>query len=97
MGRINDKSIKEVLNEFISGNARVSKGYHTKHIEEVWKEKMGPIISGYTSKITYQEGTVKVYINSAPLKKELLMGKAKIIGIINEALGDEIVSSVEIY
>lgn len=97
MARHNDKSIREVLNEFITGNSKVSKGYHTKHIEDVWKEQMGPVISGYTSKILYKEGTMKVYLTSAPLKRELLLGKDKIISIINEALGQDLVISVEIY
>lgn len=97
MGRHNDKSIREVLNEFISTNSRVSKGYHTKHIEEIWKEQMGPIISGYTSKILFRDGAMSVYLTSAPLKKELLHGKDKIIAIINETLGQELVKSVDIY
>lgn len=97
MGRHNDKSIKEVLGEFIQANKRVSKGYHTAQIEEIWKEQMGPIISGYTQKIYFNDGILRVYLTSAPLKKELLMGKNKIIQIINEAVKEELITQVEIY
>ena len=97
MSRHNDKSIKEVLGEYISKDNRVSKGYHTAQIQEIWKKEMGPIISGYTQKIYFKDGILKVYLTSAPLKKELLMGKEKIISIINEAAKENIVSQVEIY
>ncbi|MBL0025059.1 MAG: DUF721 domain-containing protein [Saprospiraceae bacterium] len=97
MGRYHDKPIREVLNDFISGNKKVSKGYHTANIADVWKEQLGPVIAGYTSRIYFNDGVLKVYLTSAPLKKELLMGKDKIIGIINEAVGMDLVTSVEIY
>ncbi|MBK9736783.1 MAG: hypothetical protein IPO92_18205 [Saprospiraceae bacterium] len=40
---------------------------------------------------------MKVYLTSAPLKKELLMGKDKIINIINEAAKETLITQVEIY
>lgn len=97
MGRHNDKNIKEVLNDYMASNAKVAKGYYTSHIDEVWKQEMGPIISGYTNKIYFKDGLLKIYLTSAPLKKELSMGKLKIIEIINTALGTDIVKEVEIY
>ncbi|MBC7884136.1 MAG: DUF721 domain-containing protein [Saprospiraceae bacterium] len=97
MGRHNDKSIKDVLSDFITSNPRVSKGYHTAQLEEIWKEQMGPIIAGYTQKIYFKEGVLKVYLTSAPLKKELLMGKDKIMSIINEVVNETLITQVEIY
>jgi hypothetical protein len=97
MGRHNDKSIKEVLSDFIASNNKVAKGFHTAQIEEVWKKEMGSIIAGYTSRIYFNGGVLKIYLTSAPLKKELSMGKEKIIAIINEALQLPLVTVVEIY
>lgn len=97
MGRHNDKPISEVLSEFLNTNKRVGKGYNTVQIEQIWKSQMGPVIAGYTSKMYFKEGVLKVYLTSAPLKKELLMGKGKILQIINDGVGEDIVTSVEIY
>lgn len=97
MGRHNDKSIKEVLGEFIASNKKVAKGFNTARIEEIWRSEMGPVISGYTNKIYFKEGVLKIYLTSSPLKKELMMGKDKIISIINDALHQALVTSVEIY
>ena len=58
---------------------------------------MGPTIAGYTSKLYFKDGLLKVYLTSAPLKKELLMGKEKIINIINSEVGEELVTAVEIF
>jgi hypothetical protein len=95
--RSNDKSIKEVLNDFLSDNSRVARGYYTSHIDEVWKSEMGALISGYTQKITFSNGVLKVYLTSSVLKKELSMGKDKIIKNLNKALGRDIVEKVEIF
>jgi hypothetical protein len=97
MARHNDKSIKDVLGDFMASNKKVAKGYHTSKIEEVWKQEMGSMISGYTSKLYFKEGVLKVYLTSSALKKELLFGKAKIIKNMNEALGIAIITEVEIY
>lgn len=97
MSRHNDKPIKDVLHEYISTNQKVSKGYHTLHIQEVWSEQMGPLIASYTSKITYSNGVLRVTLTSSPLKKELSMGKEKIIDIINTSLGQPLVKEVIIY
>ncbi|MBL0100455.1 MAG: DUF721 domain-containing protein [Saprospiraceae bacterium] len=81
----------------MTSNTKVAKGYHTSQIDAIWKTEMGPIISGYTSKIYFKEGTLKIYLTSAPLKKELLMGKDKVINNINAALGADLVKQVEFY
>ncbi len=97
LGRHNDKSIKDVLSDYIASNNKVAKGFYTAQIEEIWKSEMGPVIANYTSRIYFKDGVLKIYITSAPLKRELLMGKEKIIGIINEALKKEVVTTVEVY
>lgn len=97
MGRHNDKNIKEVLNDFLASNQRVAKGYYISHIDEVWKQEMGPIISSYTTRIYFKDGALKVYLTSAALKKELSLSKEKAINLLNTALGSVIVQTIEFY
>ncbi len=97
LGRHNDKNIKEVLGEYLAANKRVAKGYYTSHIDDVWREMMGPTISGYTTKILFHNGVLKIYLNSSAVKKELSMSKDKIITLLNEALGHDVVESVELF
>ena len=97
MKKHNDKSIKDVISEYILHNKRVSAGYNTTKITDIWKAEMGPIISSYTDRITLHEGIMKVYLTSAPLRKELLMGKSKIVSILNESAGSEIIKDIQFH
>lgn len=96
MGRHNDHSIKEVFQFFENSNSKIKKGLQTLNVQEVWHAQMGPTISSYTQKISFYEGDCKVYLTSAPLKKELMSGKDKLKKILNDALGSEIIKSIEI-
>ena len=95
--KYNDRNIKEVLKEFIHSNTRLEKGFSKAHLEEIWQNEMGPIISSYTNKIIFKDGIMKVYLSSAPLRKELLMGKNKIIQNINSAAGSSLVQDIEFF
>jgi hypothetical protein len=97
MGRHNDRKINDVLTAFIASNDRISNGYHASMIDKIWKDEMGPVISGYTTRISFGEGILNVYVSSAPLRKELMMGKEKIIQNLNEAIGTTVIREVRIY
>lgn len=97
MNRHNDKNIKEVLGLFLKTNQKLSEGYQTTRIEEIWNQRMGEAIASYTSKIQLKGGVLLVEVRSAPLKKELLMAKAKIQEIINEEMGGDYIKDVKIY
>jgi hypothetical protein len=96
MKRHNDKKMDEVMKEFLYTNTKLSDGIVTAQIEEIWKKDMGAAISGYTSGILYKEQILYIKITSSPLKKELIMGRDKIVALINEALGHEAVREVRI-
>lgn len=96
MKRHNDKNMDEVMKEFLYTNTKLSDGIVTAQIEEIWKKDMGAAISGYTSSILYKEQILYIKITSSPLKKELIMGRDKIVALINEALGHEAVREVRI-
>lgn len=97
MPRHNDKKIDKLISEFITSSERVSNGYHAFIIDTIWKDEMGPVIAGYTSRITFSEGVLKVYVTSAPLRKELTMGKDKVIQNLNQAIGSTVILDVQIY
>jgi hypothetical protein len=97
MGRHNDRKIDALISEFITSSDRVSNGYHAFMIDKIWKDEMGSIIAGYTSRITFSEGVLKVYVTSAPLRKELTMGKDKVIQNLNQAIGSTVILDVQIY
>lgn len=92
----NDKPIKQVLEDLMSSNKKIGKGYATKRIKVAWKEKMGPTINSYTKKIFLSKGCLYINITSAPLRQELSMSKANIIEMLNQELGAVMIKEVVI-
>jgi hypothetical protein len=97
MKRHNDKPIKDVLGDFLDHNKKVNAGFHSTQIEKIWRASMGPTISGFTSRIAYNRGTVKIYITSDSLRKELVMSREKIKSFLNEELKSELIERVELH
>jgi predicted site-specific integrase-resolvase len=55
---------------------------------------MGPAIANSTSKIFIKNKKLYVQLNSAPLKSELSMSRAKIVEILNKDLKEELLEEV---
>lgn len=90
----NDRNIREVLGDVIGNNHKLQKGYSTLRIKEAWEKEMGEIICSYTQKFYFKDGTLTVYLLSAPLRNELSMSKVKVIDILNKSCKEEIVKSI---
>lgn len=65
-------------------------------IREQWETIMGAAVKRYTGEIRFAKGILTIYIQSAPLKQDLLYSKQQIIQRINEELGDQVVKEVVI-
>lgn len=92
--RLNDNSsIGDVLKEFIKTN-NLQKGMDGINVRDAWKNLMGNGVNNYTREIMLRNGTLYVELTSAVLREELSYGKDKIIKMINEELGRDVVTQV---
>ena len=92
--RINEHlSISEALQEFVQDN-KLQKGLDKVHVREVWNEQMGPAIEKYTTALKLERNTLYVQLSSSVLREELSYGKEKIIKMLNEELGRELVTKL---
>ena len=92
--RENDSfSVKDLMQSFIKEN-NLSKGMQKIKIEETWNAMMGPGVASHTSSVKLQNKTLLIQLNSSVLREELSYGKEKIIKMINEEFGEEIVSKL---
>lgn len=82
------------MQEFLKSTP-LNKGLQKVRAEAVWAEQMGPGINNYTREVWWQDYCLHVRLDSAPLKQELLMGKSKIIKILNERLGDALIQELK--
>ena len=85
-----EKSLKDLLQNFKS-TEKLSKGFTQMAIEEAWNSELGPAIKGYTITLQLTKGKLFVKLSSSTLREELSYGKHKIIDMLNEKVGEDVV------
>ncbi len=83
----------EALQEFIKAN-KLQKGMDRVNAREAWKKMMGNGVNNYTTAIELRNDTLFVSLSSSVLREELSHGKSKIVKMLNEELGRDIVSKI---
>ncbi|MFC0185348.1 Protein of unknown function [Pseudarcicella hirudinis] len=86
-------SLKEAIDDLLNLYKLRGK-YNETYIVAYWEKIMGKPIASRTSKIYVSEGKLFIQIDSAPLRSELLMAKNKIIQLINQEIGEEMIREV---
>ncbi|MCH4553741.1 MULTISPECIES: DUF721 domain-containing protein [Aestuariibaculum] len=86
-------SISDALKEFVETN-KLEKGLDKVNVADAWADLMGNGVNNYTRSVNLERDTLYVQLNSSVLREELSYGKEKIIVMINEALGKEIVKKL---
>lgn len=89
----NDSPIGDILKEIIQTN-NLEKGLNQISVADAWKKLMGNGVNNYTKNILLKGSTLYVELTSAVLREELTYGKSKIINLLNEELGSEIIKDV---
>ena len=89
----NEGSIADVLKQFIEKN-RLQDGMDKIDVQQAWKSLMGNGVNSYTKEVVLKGTTLYVSLTSAVLREELSYGKQKIIKMINEELGKEVIKDV---
>lgn len=84
-------SMKDLMQSFIKEN-NLSKGMQKLKIEEVWAKLMGTGVVSYTDSVQLQGKTLIIKLSSSVLREELSYGKDKIIKMINQEMGEDLVS-----
>ncbi|MDT0606992.1 DUF721 domain-containing protein [Croceitalea rosinachiae] len=83
----------DALNEFIKEN-KLQKGIDKVDAKEAWVKLMGNGVNNYTTQVELRNETLFVSLSSSVLRQELSMGKSKIIAMLNEELGKNLVKKL---
>ncbi|MCM4151417.1 DUF721 domain-containing protein [Arenibacter sp. N53] len=83
----------EALQEFISEN-KLQKGMDRVNAREAWINLMGNGVNNYTTAIELRNDTLFVSLSSSVLREELSHGKSKIIKLLNEELGKNLITKI---
>jgi hypothetical protein len=86
-------SLKDLMKVVIKEN-NLTKGMQQMDIREAWEKLMGNGVVSYTESVKLQNKTLVVKLKSSVLREELSYGKEKIIKMINEEMGDELITKI---
>ena len=85
--------LSDALKEFIAEN-KLQKGMDKVDAREAWTKLMGNGVNNYTSSVELRNETLFVSLSSSVLREELSLGKTKIIAMMNEELGRELIKKL---
>lgn len=92
--RNNDNlNMGDALQEFIKTN-RLEKGMDNVNAKNAWKSLMGNGVNNYTTGVELKNNTLYIALSSSVLREELSHGKSKIIAMLNEELGKELIKKL---
>ncbi|MGI9547245.1 MAG: DUF721 domain-containing protein [Flavobacteriaceae bacterium] len=86
-------SIKGILQNFIKSN-KLQKGIDRIEVRDAWKSIMGPGVNNYTTAVDLRGETLYISLSSSVLREELSLGRSKIIKMLNEELGKELIQKL---
>ncbi|HBK20610.1 MAG TPA: DUF721 domain-containing protein [Cryomorphaceae bacterium] len=92
----NEQSMGEALSLWLD-RYRLRRGTDETRVLQAWDELMGPSVVRQTTTKKVQNQILYVQLESAVVRKELLMVKSKIVSSINEHLGREAIKDVHLY
>jgi hypothetical protein len=86
-------SISDALKEFVVTN-KLERGLDKVNVAEAWANLMGNGVNNYTTAVQLDRETLYVQLSSSVLREELSYGKEKIIKMLNESLGKELIKKL---
>ncbi len=86
-------SIQDLMKDVIKEN-KLTKGMHQLSVKDAWAKLMGQGVVSYTDKVELNGKTLFVSLKSSVLREELSYGKEKIIKMLNEELGKDLITKL---
>lgn len=87
------KSIKSILNSFVEQDNLVD-GFFNIKIKNAWEKSVEKKIFDYTKEIYVKGNILFINVSNPILKQEILYSKQKVIDLINEDLGKELIKKI---
>lgn len=91
----NEQTLKQAIDRLLDVY-KLDRGLDEAGVVSSWGEVMGAPIARRTEKIFFRNGKLVVHLDSSTLRHELNLGKEKLITLLNERAGKEVVKEIEI-
>lgn len=89
----NDMSLGEVIDHYLR-NHKMYGRFKEQEAVAAWPAVMGETIARHTMDISIRKGILYIKLDSAVLRKELEMGKDKIVRMLNEKVDEQVINTV---
>ncbi|WP_339917107.1 DUF721 domain-containing protein [Yeosuana marina] len=86
-------SIADALKEFVETN-KLETGLDKVNVADAWANLMGNGVNNYTTSVKLERNTLYVQLSSSVLREELSYGKEKIMTMLNEELGKDLIKKL---
>lgn len=93
MKRKNEQSLGEAIREMLRTFGLEQKLSETKLLSS-WEKVMGKIIAKHTTKLYVSKRKLFIQLNSAVVRQELSYSREKIITMLNEEVGKNVIDEV---
>ena len=93
MSRHNEHSLKEVIDQLMKAYKLDDKMAERRLISS-WDSVMGAMIAKHTKDLFIKNKQLFVTLDSSALRNELSMAKTKIIKMLNDEVGQEVINEV---
>jgi hypothetical protein len=87
------KSIKSILESFVEQD-NLAEGIFNVKIKEAWEKAVEKKIFDYTKEIYIKGDVLFIKVSNPTLKQEILYSRQKVINLINEDLGKELIKKI---
>ena len=85
--------ISDILKEFVNTN-KLQSGLDKVDVSDAWKDMMGNGVNNYTTQVKLDRDVLYVSLSSSVLREELSYGKQKIIDMLNESIGKDLIQKL---
>lgn len=93
MGRTNDKSLKEAIEQMLKVY-KLKRKFDETALVQAWPDMMGKAVANRTKDIFIREKKLFVRIESAVIKNEMVMMRSNIIDKMNERAGGQVIEEI---
>lgn len=94
MKRVEPESLGDILRQAIQEEGLSQRLLETR-AEALWPHIVGKDIAQLTSRPYVVNGVMYLYVKQAPLRQELHMTRSRLVKIINETLGKEVIKDIK--
>lgn len=96
MKKTQAKQIGDIVNEYLK-KENLDLALDEHRASALWPQIVGAGINRYTVTRWVKDGVMHVQLSSAPLRNELMLNRSRVIQLINDALGREVIKEIVFY